>query len=625
MKKLLLILGMVFILGSILVGCRPVSSETIIVNHDCVEAEKLKDTLKASEDIAGIKISIKAFLAGPLNEQTGFMNTKLFEANYLPKIIGDTNFYDWYYPKQMKWLDFSPSCLEPIISLDRKIVDFVQVVLVEGNPHNPYDTVKLHWRLARLDSAGNIRDFNDKESYLKFFLPENKDYYVAVVHRNHNAQMSSIPIRGSYDHVTTYDFTSDINKIWGGYYGSIQIAGKWCMIPGDGAGAYQNGWDAGKGDQFTDLSDLFMCLNDKINGKKGYFDTDYNLDGIVNNQDVEIAEMYWNWGSAIPFCIPTGAPWGNSNSRRVTDYNLNGRNDSFDKSYHSFAQRNPFVFPTALDYNMDGIFDIKDRVDARNKLFSITENPVLIPTYRLDGKVVHASVDSISTTIYMKATSNERFWYNTSQYFVKVDTAQFQPTSVSISGDFNYSNPTILPSGIIGMLASVPNNGIIMISDSGNGTQICKMVIRGQRRTPGNSQQLVTWRNGPLNPFTKIFAVVDSFIIDVTTPETHFFVNSTTGMGNSQTALPKDFKLTQNYPNPFNPSTKINYELPSDGIVSIKLFDITGKEVATLVNEVKTAGYYTVTFNASNLPSGAYFYRLEAGSFIQTKKMMLIK
>jgi len=93
--------------------------------------------------------------------------------------------------------------------------------------------------------------------------------------------------------------------------------------------------------------------------------------------------------------------------------------------------------------------------------------------------------------------------------------------------------------------------------------------------------------------------------------------------------VPTKFALSQNYPNPFNPSTKINYELPFDSKVSIKLFDMTGKEVASIVNQVQTAGYYTVNFNGANLSSGTYFYTISADggnqNFSKTLKMMLIK
>ena len=90
-----------------------------------------------------------------------------------------------------------------------------------------------------------------------------------------------------------------------------------------------------------------------------------------------------------------------------------------------------------------------------------------------------------------------------------------------------------------------------------------------------------------------------------------------------------DFKLEQNYPNPFNPSTLISYQLPVSGYVTLKVFDVLGNEVATLVDEYKPAAAYEVNFNTSsgirNLVSGIYFYQLRAGEFIQTKKMLMIK
>ena len=93
--------------------------------------------------------------------------------------------------------------------------------------------------------------------------------------------------------------------------------------------------------------------------------------------------------------------------------------------------------------------------------------------------------------------------------------------------------------------------------------------------------------------------------------------------------VPEKFNLSQNYPNPFNPTTRINYDLPTDGNVSIRLFDMSGKEVASLVNEVKTAGYHTVDFNAASLSSGVYFYSLSVdangNNFTATKRMMLVK
>jgi len=88
---------------------------------------------------------------------------------------------------------------------------------------------------------------------------------------------------------------------------------------------------------------------------------------------------------------------------------------------------------------------------------------------------------------------------------------------------------------------------------------------------------------------------------------------------------PKEFKLEQNYPNPFNPTTTIQYQLPQDARVTLKVYDILGSEVTTLVNEEQEAGYKEVQFNGNGIASGMYVYRLQAGDFVSTKKMMLLK
>ncbi len=95
--------------------------------------------------------------------------------------------------------------------------------------------------------------------------------------------------------------------------------------------------------------------------------------------------------------------------------------------------------------------------------------------------------------------------------------------------------------------------------------------------------------------------------------------------GSSNTSIPSEYQLLQNYPNPFNPSTRINYSLPERFYVKINIYDILGNKIFTLVNEEKSAGNYSVYFNASRLSSGVYFYRLDAGSFSETRKMILIR
>ncbi len=89
--------------------------------------------------------------------------------------------------------------------------------------------------------------------------------------------------------------------------------------------------------------------------------------------------------------------------------------------------------------------------------------------------------------------------------------------------------------------------------------------------------------------------------------------------------IPLTYNLAQNYPNPFNPITKIRYQIPEPAFVSIKIYDVLGNEIADLVNEEKNAGGFEIDFDGSELTSGIFYYRITAGNFNQTKKMILLK
>jgi hypothetical protein len=89
--------------------------------------------------------------------------------------------------------------------------------------------------------------------------------------------------------------------------------------------------------------------------------------------------------------------------------------------------------------------------------------------------------------------------------------------------------------------------------------------------------------------------------------------------------IPSEYYLSQNYPNPFNPDTRIDYSLPEKSFVTLKIYDILGEKVFTLINEEKSRGNYEIEFDASSLASGIYIYKLQAGSFTETRKMVLIR
>ena len=134
-------------------------------------------------------------------------------------------------------------------------------------------------------------------------------------------------------------------------------------------------------------------------------------------------------------------------------------------------------------------------------------------------------------------------------------------------------------------------------------------------------------------------SVIDSLVIiwprglkeTFTNVSLNSFYNATEGQGivsdisNGSILLPEGFRLYQNYPNPFNPSTLIGYQLSANNFVSLKIFDIAGKEISTIVNNNQPAGNYEVTFDGGGLSSGIYFYKLSAGDFSETKKMSLVK
>jgi hypothetical protein len=103
------------------------------------------------------------------------------------------------------------------------------------------------------------------------------------------------------------------------------------------------------------------------------------------------------------------------------------------------------------------------------------------------------------------------------------------------------------------------------------------------------------------------------------------YTNTITKVNDDQLLHISNYKLLQNYPNPFNPTTLISYFLPKVSYVTLKVYDIIGREVATLVDGRQSAGYHNITFNARDLPSGVYLYRIQADKFMETKKLLLLR
>jgi ABC-type glycerol-3-phosphate transport system substrate-binding protein len=123
------------------------------------------------------------------------------------------------------------------------------------------------------------------------------------------------------------------------------------------------------------------------------------------------------------------------------------------------------------------------------------------------------------------------------------------------------------------------------------------------------------------DPNAQIDGCIDTWLI----PQLENIFKPTDVKNSMLNDVPSQFRLNQNYPNPFNPTTVINYQLPVTSQVSLRVYDMLGREVATLVNDVKPAGVYTIQWDAKNFPSGVYFYQLRSGNSLNTKKLILIK
>jgi hypothetical protein len=177
----------------------------------------------------------------------------------------------------------------------------------------------------------------------------------------------------------------------------------------------------------------------------------------------------------------------------------------------------------------------------------------------------------------------------------------FQDAMVSVAvTDFTVQ---ITVSGTSGKVAGelVDENGTVVAFNNGTNTNPFTLTAPG----PGN----YTINAGHASPLRWDSSSVNILITDV----------------GDNSLNPTEFKLYDNYPNPFNPTTIIRYSVPEASLTSIKIYNALGKEVSSLVNEPKSAGTYEVEFNAHNLSSGIYYCTLQAGSLIQTKKMILIK
>lgn len=217
---------------------------------------------------------------------------------------------------------------------------------------------------------------------------------------------------------------------------------------------------------------------------------------------------------------------------------------------------------------------------------------------------------------------NDYLWYYSFYHMEFIDNYTGYASDYFVHKTTNSGNSwfTISPSSIRAYSLSVINNSLIY-----TGSYDSSIVYK---TTNGG----VNWIRQPLPTQPLYFSVESVSFLNENTGfscvRNNIFKTTNGGnvyINNISSGIPDGFKLFQNYPNPFNPSTNIRYQIKNSGLVTLKIYDIRGKEISILINENQKPGIYEIQFDGDNLPSGVYFYRIRAGDFVQVKKMALIK
>lgn len=201
-------------------------------------------------------------------------------------------------------------------------------------------------------------------------------------------------------------------------------------------------------------------------------------------------------------------------------------------------------------------------------------------------------------------------------------------SNFSVSTSYAFPEQLIrLPNGFIAVAAFSTPSGIAILDSAGNFLRLITAVT-GNRGVYllGNGRYLTTNGAG----VHEVDSATGTLVRTVIAGSSFQYINAYNpgallSNGNNGSEIPHGYSLEQNYPNPFNPTTGIKYKIPVSGYVKISVYDINGKEIAVLVNEIKSAGSYEVNFNAEGFSSGVYFYKIEANGFSDYKKMVLVK
>ena len=294
-----------------------------------------------------------------------------------------------------------------------------------------------------------------------------------------------------------------------------------------------------------------------------------------------------------------------------------------------YVSQNGFVY-VGLNYTstQGGIFRSTDAGANWQQIFNQTENIYAI-TRLNSGRILAAGYGRV-----FYSDNEGTAWNSTTNGFVS-----FTPSTFAI----NNQNEIFLSTLGYGIYKST-NNGINWVNKTGAGPEYSCLIVNSDGSMYAGTRGYWVYRsfnNGDNWELVNSGMGEDKYVLSLLTNSAGYLfagmdyyglyksVSPVVTIIEGEKLYPTEFSLEQNYPNPFNPSTKISWQSPVAGWQILKVYDILGNEVATLVNEFKDAGSYEIEFNPSSIKhypsSGVYFYRLQAGNFVEIKKMILLK
>ena len=460
--------------------------------------------------------------------------------------------------------------------------------------------VAFHYDVSELNGLN--------EPTLQLFFSTDKGSTWAVMNGTVDASAHTVTINGinSFSRLTLFDVDNISQIVWekttgpySSYIYALAVGANNILYAGTSSGGFYSTTD--EGNTWTQISSAFQS---------------FDVMSLCFNTSGEF--FAGTFGGGIYKSTDSGTSWkaiNGSGNNQLTNLNV----------YSVAALKNNVILAGTSG---DGIFISKDDGSTWNQT-SVTGAAIFAFTSDNNGNIYAGTNGNITGSGgVMLSTDNGSSWTSTGLASINVQSLTLGLYNKLFAGS-SYGKG-IFSSTNQGKTWSSPalsNNNILAMIMNQSGTLFAGTDANGVYASIDNGTNWIQASTNLTDQYILSLAVDNNGILFAGTDANGVFRtgNVATSVKNTGSNLPTSYTLYQNYPNPFNPSTIISYSIPKSSMVTIKVYDVLGREIETLVNEQKIPGNYNITFNAGKLASGVYLYRIQAGNFWETKKMMLLK